>query len=177
MSKNLEQEAAAGCGIPVVCGRTVSAWLVALDNVPTAVMFGLGAALLAPLGWIFAALFLGYCALSIVLFWGRICPYCHHFDTKACPCGYGIIAPRLFRRKTGRDFKQVFRRNIAIMFPCWFVPFGAGVYLLYSKFSGGTLVLFSTFCLVGFVAIPLIAKFVGCRNCDIKDDCPWMGGR
>jgi len=176
MEKSVEQQAAAGCGIPVVCGRTVPAWLVVLDNAPTAVMFVLGAALLAPLGWMFAALFLAYCALAIVLFWGRICPSCHHFGTRACPCGYGVIAPRFFRRRTGRDFKQVFRRNIAIMFPCWFVPAGVGAWLLHSRFSTRSLVLLSAFCFVSFVAIPLIAKLVGCRNCDIKNDCPWMAG-
>jgi hypothetical protein len=88
-----------------------------------------------------------------------------------------VIAPRFFRRKTGTDFKQVFRHNIAIMFPCWFVPAGVGAWLLYARFSTGSLVLFCAFCFVGFVAIPLIAKFVGCRNCDLKNDCPWMAGR
>ena len=175
--KNKENEAAAGCGIPVVCARTVPGWLVVLDNAPTAILFVLGAALLAPLGRLFAALFLAYCALAIVLFWRRICPSCHHFGTRACPCGYGVIASRFFRRRPGRDFKQVFRRNIAIMFPCWFVPLGPGVWLLYSRFSTGSLVLLCAFCFVGFVAIPLIAKLVGCRNCGLKNDCPWMAGK
>ena len=175
--ETIEQKPTAGCGIPLSCGRAVPTWLVILDNVPTAILFVLGAALLVPLGWTFAALFLAYCALSIVLFWGRICPFCHHFGTRACPCGYGVIAARFFRRKTGGDFREVFRRNIVIMFPCWFIPLGGGAWLLHSEFSMGRLVLLSVFCFVGFVAIPLIAKLVGCRNCEIKKDCPWMTGK
>jgi hypothetical protein len=30
------------------------------------------------------------------------------------------------------------------------------------------------FSIIGFLIIPLISKFVGCKNCEIKDDCPWM---
>jgi hypothetical protein len=27
---------------------------------------------------------------------------------------------------------------------------------------------------VGFILIPAISKFVGCKSCEIKADCPWM---
>ena len=41
-------------------------------------------------------------------------------------------------------------------------------------FDPTLLVLLVTFCLLGFVVIPLIAKLVGCRGCEIRQDCPWM---
>jgi hypothetical protein len=162
------------CGIPNACEREVPAWLVALDNVPTMVMFFLGSALIWNLSPVFSILFFIYCGISIILFWRLICPYCHHFETSGCPCGYGVVAPRFFRRRTGREFKGVFRKNIAVVFPCWIIPLGAGVYLLRTQFSGATLWLFLSFCLVGFVLIPAISKFVGCKSCEIKADCPWM---
>jgi hypothetical protein len=169
-------EKPADCGIPNVCERPIPAWLIVLDNAPTLAMFGLGTALIWPVSPPGAIVYLAYCALSIVLFWARICPYCRHFDTRACPCGYGVVASRLFRRKEGRDFQTVFRRNIGIMFPCWIVPLVGGGFLLGRDFSKGALWLFVAFCIVGFVLIPGIAKLIGCRNCRLKDECPWMKG-
>jgi hypothetical protein len=162
------------CGIPKTCERIVPVWLIALDNIPTLVMFFLGAALIWKLAPIVSLLFFIYCGLSIILFWRLICPWCHHFDSSGCPCGYGKMASRFFQRRKGKEFKRVFRKNICIVFPCWFVPLGTGIYLLWTQFSRGTLILFLSFCFVGFVLIPAISKFVGCRSCEIKADCPWM---
>ena len=137
--------------------------------------FLLGAALLWPISGSLSIAFLLYCGLAIVLFWARICPHCHHFDTRACPCGYGIVAAAFFKPKVGKDFRKVFRRNIGIMFPCWFAPLGGGAYLLWTRFSGPALGLFLTFCIVAFLLIPVISRFVGCKDCDVRDQCPWMG--
>ena len=161
-------------GVPVECTRSVPGWVVALDNVPTVVMFVLGAALVWLVWWPLSVVFIAYCCLSIVLFWRLICPYCHHFDTRACPCGYGVIASRLFGRREGPDFRTVFKQRIGIMFPAWIVPFVAGVYLLWTDPSWDVLGLLLAFCIVGFVLIPAISKYVGCKGCEIKDDCPWM---
>jgi hypothetical protein len=112
-----------------------------------------------------------------VLFWGIICPYCPHYGTRACPCGYGLLAQRFFRARhgtPGKDFRTVFRRNIAIMFPCWLVPLGVGTFLVWKHYSPLVLALFVAFCVVGFIAIPLISILVVCRACEIKDQCPWM---
>jgi hypothetical protein len=137
-------------------------------------MFLLGAGVVGFLWPPLGALFLGYCFLSIVLFWRLICPYCHHFGTRACPCGYGVVAPLFFRRRSGREFRDVFRKNIGVVFPCWFVPLGVGGYLLYADYSPALLWLFVSFCAIGFVAIPAIAILVGCKSCDLKHECPWM---
>jgi len=162
------------CGIPDACDREVPVWLITLDNVPTLTMYFLGAALIWKVGWIYSVLFFVYCIVSIALFWRLICPWCHHFDTGRCPCGYGKIAPRFFVKKSGKNFKNVFRRNIAVVFPSWIIPFGVGLYLLATEYSRGTLVLFVSFCIVGFVLIPAISRLVGCKSCEIKHDCPWM---
>jgi hypothetical protein len=164
----------ADCGIPDTCERIVPNWLIFVDNAPTVLMFLLGAALIWNIRPVFSILFLLYCGLSIVLFWRLICPFCHHFNTQGCPCGYGTIAPRFFKKRTGKVFKKVFRHNIVILFPCWFVPLGVGIYQMLTKFSWALFILFLSFCLIGFVLIPAISKFVGCKSCNIKEDCPWM---
>jgi hypothetical protein len=33
-----------------------------------------------------------------------------------------------------------------------------------------------SFVVIGFIIIPVISKQVGCKNCEIKEDCPWMTG-
>jgi len=154
--------------------RTVPAWVVIIDNAPTAVMFILGAVLIGKIGPVFAVLYFAYCLLSVFLFWYRICPWCRHFGTSGCPCGYGKISAGLFKSRSGKDFKKVFKRNIGIVFPCWILPFGVGIYLLVTGFSGALLSLFLSFCIVGFVLIPVISKYVGCKSCTLKHDCPWM---
>ena len=173
-----DDEIGADCGIPNSCSRTVPTWLVLLDNIPTMTMFVLGGILVWLIWWPLSIFFLVYCAASIVLFWALICPYCHHYNTRACPCGYGVLAPKMFKSKLGatdRTFREVFRKNISIMFPCWLVPFVAGIYLLVTSYSTLVLTLLVLFCIVGFVIIPSISKFVGCRDCEIKKDCPWIG--
>jgi hypothetical protein len=162
------------CSIHDSCERIVPSWLVLLDNIPTAILFLLGAAL-AGIVWRPLAIFMMlYNLSSIILFWSLICRYCRHFGTRACPCGYGVIGARYFSRKEEGNFRKIFRKNIAIMYPCWFIPLGAGIYLLYARFSREILMIFAAFVIVGFVLIPAISRFVGCRGCDLKDQCPWM---
>jgi hypothetical protein len=158
---------------PCHSGR-IPLWLVLLDNVPTILLFFLGFLIMNIISTAGAILFAVYAVVSVVWFWARICPYCHHFETYACPCGYGIISSRLFSRKDASLFKKVFRRNILIVFPNWFIPFLVGLYLLITQYSFKVLVLLIVFSIIGFLIIPLISKLVGCKNCEIKEDCPWM---
>jgi hypothetical protein len=162
------------CSIHDACERIVPSWLVLLDNIPTAVLFVLGAILVGIVWWPLAIVMMIYNLASIVLFWALICRYCRHFGTHACPCGYGAIAAKWFSRKDGSNFRKIFRKNIAIMYPCWFFPFVAGLYLLYARYSRDILIVFIAFVIVGFILIPAISRLVGCKGCDLKDQCPWM---
>jgi hypothetical protein len=167
-----KKETGLDCGIPDDCKRVVSKGMIIVDNAPTLIMFSLGALVLFFLYWWLALAYALYCALSIVMFWAFICPYCSHFGTKACPCGYGSVAPRYFKRKQG-EFPKVFKKNIAIMFPCWVVPVLGGIYILYSAFSILVAIIFLAFCIDAFAVIPGISRFIGCRDCENKEGCPW----
>jgi hypothetical protein len=149
-------------------------WLVLLDNIPTIFLFILGFLIINQLSVFAALIFAVYAFISVVWFWARICPYCHHYGTQACPCGYGVISSKLFARKDSALFRKVFRRNILIVFPNWFVPFSIAIYLLTTDYTIKVLILTIIFSIVGFIIIPLISKLVGCKNCEIKEDCPWM---
>ncbi len=157
------------------CQRTrIPLWLVLLDNIPTLLLFMLGFLILDRVSTAAAIAYALYAAGSVVWFWAKICPYCHHYGTLACPCGYGIVSSRLFRRQNTLQFRKVFRRNLPVVFPNWFVPAGVAVYLLATDFSGEILVLTLLFSFIGFILIPVISRLVGCRNCEIKENCPWM---
>jgi hypothetical protein len=137
-------------------------------------MFLLGATIAGIVWWPLAILMMLYNLSSIILFWILICRYCHHFGMRACPCGYGVIAARYLHRKEGGSFRQIFRKNIAIMYPCWFLPLVAGTYLLCTRFSREIVAIFVAFIIVGFIIIPTVSRFVGCKGCDLKQQCPWM---
>lgn len=156
--------------------RKIPIWLVMLDNIPTLLLFVLGVLIINKLTTTGAAAYGAYTLFSVVWFWAKICPYCHHYETYACPCGYGIISPKLFKKRETTSFKRVFRRNILIVFPNWFVPVLIAIYLLATRFEKEVLYYTIIFSITGFVVIPVISKLVGCKNCEIKDDCPWMTG-
>jgi hypothetical protein len=167
--KQFKKDFAAPCQ-----SRKIPLWLVLLDNIPTLLLFILGFMIIKILSTIGAIIYAVYALFSIVWFWAKICPYCHHYGTQACPCGYGAISPRFFKRNDPKSFKKVFKRNILIVFPNWFVPAGIAAYLLITRFTKEELVLTILFSVIGFIIIPLISKLVGCKNCEIKEDCPWM---
>lgn len=154
--------------------KKIPIWLVMLDNIPTLLLFVLGFIIVYQVSPAGAVVFGLYAVFSVVWFWARICPYCHHFDTYACPCGYGKISGWIFKRKVDKSFRKVFRRNIVVQFPNWFVPLAVAIFLISTNYSKEILYLTISFVLTGFVVIPAISKLVGCRNCEIKEDCPWM---
>jgi len=154
--------------------KEIPLWLVLLDNIPTLMLFVLGFLIINKLTTAGAVIFAFYTVFSVVWFWARICPYCHHYGTRACPCGYGVISSGLFARKDPKSFQKVFKRNLVVVFPNWFVPLGAAVFLLVTDYSVPVLILTICLCVIGFVIIPAISKLVGCKNCEIKEDCPWM---
>jgi len=156
--------------------KKIPLWLVLLDNVPTLLLFFLGFIIVHQVSVLGAVIFGVYALFSVVWFWARICPYCHHYDTLSCPCGYGAISSKIFKGRDSKLFKKVFRRNITIQFPNWFVPLAVVIYLISTRYSKGNLYLAISFVIIGFVIIPAISKLVGCRNCKIKEDCPWMAG-
>ncbi|OGM09578.1 hypothetical protein A2Z67_01410 [Candidatus Woesebacteria bacterium RBG_13_36_22] len=154
--------------------RKIPLWLVLLDNIPTLLLFILGFLIINQISTIGAIIYGSYAIFSVIWFWAKICPYCHHYDTHACPCGYGIISPLLFKKKETLSFRKVFKRNLLIVFPNWFVPIGIAGYLLITHYTKNILILTIIFSIIGFIIIPLISKLVGCKNCEIKEECPWM---
>lgn len=158
------------------CARKFSNKTVIIDNTPTVILWILASILLIQINWIFAVLFWIYIPFSILWFWRFICTYCTHFDTNCCPCGYAKGAAKLFLFRDETKFQEAFNKNIAIVFPYWFVPLIAGVYLLYTLYPEipiFILIVFIAAMIDGFVMVPLVSKNVGCKECPTRDECPW----
>ncbi|MHC4184362.1 MAG: hypothetical protein ACYSR4_00310 [Planctomycetota bacterium] len=111
-------------------------------------------------------------ALWIMLF---VCPYCHFWDSAACPCGYGKIAAGLREKREGDRFREKFRRHIPVIVPLWIIPALVGIFIVVRDFSWPLLILLIVFAIDAFVILPLLSRKHGCVECPQRGDCPWMG--
>ncbi len=145
-------------------------WPVIFETSALLFTYALGTALCA-LAW--PPLALGYVALIVgcnLLFMAWICPYCRHCEERTCHSGYHHIA-RFFRPKANRGFAQQFRRNVAVVYPVWFLPPVAGVVRLVADADLWSGVVLALFCLSGFVALPLASRQI-CAGCVNAPECP-----
>lgn len=164
------------CDLPIVTHTRAL-----IDNIPYLLMLGLGAALFhvslaAPWGALTAAAYVLYGLAGAVWIMVFVCPYCHFFDTRLCPCGYGVIAARLRPRAAGERFAAQFRKHIPVIVPLWFLPLAIASLPLVTRFSWWLVALLGAFVLNAFVVLPLISRMYGCAECPQKATCPWMGG-
>ena len=151
-----------------------------IDNLPYIVMTLLGATILlfvlemSVWGWITFGGFIVYGIMGTLWFIVFICPYCHFFDTRTCPCGYGQISSKIRRKKDGNRFNEKFKKYVPVIFPLWVIPTVVSVASLFMGFSLLILILFILFAIDAFLLLPLVSKKYGCAHCPQKDTCPWM---
>ena len=151
-----------------------------IDNLPYFTMTLLGGVILlislkfSIWAWIASSVFIFYGIMGTILFIIFICPYCHFFDTRACPCGYGQIAAKIRPKRDGDRFNEKFKRHIPIIVPLWIIPVIAGILSSIFNFSVWMLSLIILFILDSYVILPLVSRKYGCAHCPQKDTCPWM---
>jgi hypothetical protein len=153
---------------------------VLLDNLPYGIMAVIGSGInlylfgFSLLGIGLSLIYLAYCmigALWIIIF---VCPYCHYFDTRLCPCGYGKIAARFREKSTVNQFPSKFKKHIPVIVPLWIIPLIEGIVFLIRDYSFSLLLLILLFFINSFIVLPLLARLYGCGHCPQKNDCPWM---
>lgn len=151
-----------------------------IDNLPYIIMVILGASMLfigfgsSSWKWTTSILFLIYGVVGAFWIILLICPYCHFYDTRSCPCGYGKIAARFRQKKDDSLFVKKFRNHIPVIVPLWIIPTIAGVTFLVLSFSLPMLILLALFAVDSFVILPLTSTKYGCAHCPQKNECPWM---
>lgn len=183
--------ASAGAGRPpanaaqpydqAACPEQVTTAQALIDNIPYAAMLVLGAGVFAstmshPWNAVAAAGYVVYGLAGALWIMRFICPHCHFYATRLCPCGYGGIAPRLAPRGDGERFRRQFRRHIPVIVPLWLLPLVPGVAALVRGPRPLHVGLVLLFAVNSFVLLPLVARLYGCARCPQKATCPWMGG-
>ncbi|HUW17931.1 MAG TPA: hypothetical protein VMW16_01360 [Sedimentisphaerales bacterium] len=152
-----------------------------INNLPYIAMTLLGAAIFvvafnnSAWAWIAAAAYLLYGAAGALWIMVFVCPYCHFWNTAACPCGYGQISANLTEKSDGDRFNEKFRRHIPVIVPLWFIPALVGVIAVVRSFCWPLLALLAVFAIDAFIILPLVSRKHGCVDCPQKHSCPWMG--
>ncbi len=140
------------------------------ENSIQILMYLLGTLLVGLVWWPLGILYLAYSLFSNYLYMAWICPYCGHYLLGTCAAGFDILSGKKFRPVPGRTFGTEFRRRSWVLYPGWFLPPLAGLYLLITGFSWIVLALLGVFCLVAFWWLPQASQ-KHCQNCDTVD-CP-----
>ncbi|OGF53507.1 MAG: hypothetical protein A2452_06800 [Candidatus Firestonebacteria bacterium RIFOXYC2_FULL_39_67] len=147
-----------------------------LDNLPYIIMVLLGALIIGlTFDYLLAILFVLYGMAGTLWFIIFICPYCHYYGSKACPCGYGVLSKTIVLKKDETRFHSIFKKNIIAIVPLWLLPLVEGIYNMINSFSVLMLILVVIFIVDSYVILPWISRKYGCVDCPNKDECPWMG--
>ena len=151
-----------------------------LDNLPYILMAIIGAAIninifkFSIAGIVFSLIYIGYCAIGAIWIMIFVCPYCHYFNTKFCPCGYGQIAAKFRENNPETMFSEKFKKHIPVIVPLWIIPLIEGIIFLIRDYNLTLLILVIAFAINSFIILPLLARIYGCGHCPQKNDCPWM---
>jgi hypothetical protein len=128
----------------------------------------------SPAALVGAGGFLAYGIGGAVWIMVFVCPYCGYYNSRGCPCGYGVLSARLVRQGEQECFAQKFKRHIPVIVPLWLVPAACAAVALFQKPSLGLGVLTAAFVLNSYVILPLVSRGHSCSECPQKDGCPWM---
>jgi hypothetical protein len=152
-----------------------------INNLPYIAMTLLGSAIFvvafgqSTWAWLAGGVYVLYGAVGALWIMLFVCPYCHFWNSAACPCGYGKIAAALRQKRDGDRFREKFRKHIPVIVPLWIIPALVGVVIVARSFSWVLLILLIVFAVDAFVILPALSRKHGCVECPQKDDCPWMG--
>ncbi|HTX89717.1 MAG TPA: hypothetical protein VMC09_00755 [Anaerolineales bacterium] len=147
-----------------------NAWTILRENGLQLLMYLLGTVTIGLVWWPLGPVYLAYSILSNYLYMAWICPYCGHYALGTCAAGFDLLSGKRFKPVPGRTFGTEFRRKSWVLYPGWFLPPVAGVYLLIVHFAWPVLALLAVFCIVAFWLLPVDSR----RHCEActNVDCP-----
>jgi hypothetical protein len=146
-----------------------------VHDAPVMIMYGFGAWLFLPIGWIGPVAYLMTVTLCSLWFIVRVCPHCVYHGRADGPSVYCTAATRLARKGDPQLFASRFRRNLGVIAVGWILPIIGGVVaLLQLEHLTYGLALLAVFGLVAFYLVPTAAK-PSCERCLNKETCPRGG--
>jgi hypothetical protein len=151
-----------------------------IDNLPYIFMAVLGALVLilgtsaSLTGWLLAGLYTFYSITGAFWIIAFVCPFCHHYGTRTCPCGYGQISAKLRKVQDQSRFIEKFKKHIPLIIPLWILPLVAGIIYLLKDFTLSLLSVVVLFVVDAYLVLPLLSRKYGCAHCPQRSTCPWM---
>lgn len=155
------------------CREGYSTGQIFSHNIPLMIMYILGVFIVSIYNIVFSVIFIVYIILSLYIFMVTICAYCPHYGTKSSLCGYGLVTKSLTSRKKASQFKSQFRRNIAVLFPVWFVPLIFGLIIIINEFTWFMVILLIVYIIIAFGVVLYVSRSKSCKTCKLKKNCPW----
>ena len=143
-----------------------------MHDAPVFIMYGLGAWLFLPIGWICSGAYLVTVLLCNLWFVIRVCPHCVYHDHTDGPSIYCALATRLAVKGDPQLFAARFQQNTGVLAVNWVLPIIGGVIALrqLDNLVYG-LALLAVFGLIAFYLVPTAAK-PSCERCLNKETCP-----
>jgi len=150
--------------------------VVALCAGVSILIYALGAALIAPLGAVFAALYILYCLLLELRVCLMSCRDCFYYG-KRCAFGKGKLGSRLFAKGSPGRFKEKKISWMHLMpdFLVSLIPLAAGVFLLAHSFAWPRLILVAALAILAFPVTGFVRSSIACAHCRQREiGCPAM---
>jgi hypothetical protein len=140
---------------------------------PVMIMYGLGAWLLLPLGWIGSVGYFMAVVACNLWFVVRVCPHCPYHDRADRPSLYCVLASRLTDKGDPQLFASQFRSSTGLLALNWILPVIGGIIALRRSHEWTyCLTLLTAFGLIAFYLVP-IASRPSCVRCVNKEACPY----
>ncbi len=148
--------------------------MIALANLVSLSIYGIGIFIFARLGIIFAVLYAAYCVWMEMNVLRRSCVNCYYYD-KFCGLGKGKLCAMFFAKGDAGKFvdRQVTWRDIIPDFMVSVFPLLGGVVLLIRQFSWGITIALALMVVLSFAGNAFVRGSFACKYCKQMDlGCP-----
>jgi hypothetical protein len=140
---------------------------------PVMIMYGLGAWLFLPVGWIWSVGYLTAVLVCNLWFVARVCPHCPYHDRTDGPSLYCALASRLADKGDPQLFASRFRSYTGVLALNWVLPIIGGVVVLWRSHAWAyCLTLLTAFGLIAFYLVPTASR-PSCVRCVNREACPY----
>ncbi|NPV60454.1 MAG: hypothetical protein HPY75_12460 [Actinobacteria bacterium] len=156
------------------CYENYPWWAVALCNLVSQAIYGLGAFIVYQLGWIWMAIYLVYLLVLEIRLLGGHCVHCYYYG-KACAFGKGRLSALFFKRGDPGRFsgKRITWLSMIPDILVGLVPIIAGIIVLVRGFSWTVLVAMISVLLLATAGSGAVRNSLACRHCRQRElGCP-----
>jgi hypothetical protein len=149
-------------------------WVVAVSNLVSLAIYGLGAYIIYQLGWIWMVVYLAYALIQEIRLLGGHCVHCYYYG-KTCAFGKGRLSAVLFKRGDPERFsgKTITWRDMIPDLMVGLVPVVVGIVVLVRDFSWAVLAAVLGVLLLATEGNGAVRSSLACKRCRQRElGCP-----